>query len=204
MTRPESSLIRARRLASRIRAAPHHMPTPCSNCSRRGDDCLVNLSSGRCSACNDRNAKCDLVVSQPEWDRIDCDKEKLRRQLEKAQDEAIETRRRLLLADQEAQARERRLRRELAQIDSKEKEMFDREMASIREVQALEQEEARSRSQGLRTPQPAVSGAASPSFSGFEWNVLHSPYALDPVLEQAFTALSGDTSQLALNYSSSS
>ncbi|KAF2192377.1 hypothetical protein K469DRAFT_310548 [Zopfia rhizophila CBS 207.26] len=134
MTRPESSLIRARRLASRIRSEPRHMPTPCSNCSRRGDDCLVNLSSGRCSACASRNVKCDLVVSQPEWDRIDRDKEKLRHQLDSLEDQRSELR-----------ARELRLRRELARVDSKEKEMFDREMASIREVQALEEEEARSR-----------------------------------------------------------
>ncbi|KAF2182409.1 hypothetical protein K469DRAFT_232918 [Zopfia rhizophila CBS 207.26] len=41
------------------------MPTPCLNCSRRGNDCLVNLSSSRCSACAGRNVKCDLIVSQP-------------------------------------------------------------------------------------------------------------------------------------------
>ncbi|KAF2175520.1 hypothetical protein K469DRAFT_764861 [Zopfia rhizophila CBS 207.26] len=53
------------------------MLTPCSNCSRRGDNCLVNLSSSHCSACNNRNVKCDLIVSQPEWDHLNRDKEKL-------------------------------------------------------------------------------------------------------------------------------
>ncbi|KAF2176719.1 hypothetical protein K469DRAFT_812682 [Zopfia rhizophila CBS 207.26] len=193
MTRPESSLIRARRLASRIRNEPRHMPTPCSNCSRRDDDCLVNLSSGRCSACNDRNVKCDLIVSQPEWDRLDRDKAKLRRQLERAEEDALEARSRAL-----------RLRRELAKVDSKEKEMFDREMASIREVQALEEEEACSWGQETRTPQPAASDVGSSSFSGFEWNVLYSPYSLDASLEQAFTGSSDSTSQLAPNCSLSS
>ncbi|KAF2189125.1 hypothetical protein K469DRAFT_701677 [Zopfia rhizophila CBS 207.26] len=88
------------------------MPTPCSNCSRRGDNCLMNLSSGRCSACAGRNVKCDLVLDSLEDQRS------------------------------ELRARELRLRRELAKVDSKEKEMFNQEMASIREVQALEEEEA--------------------------------------------------------------
>ncbi|KAF2178997.1 hypothetical protein K469DRAFT_801590 [Zopfia rhizophila CBS 207.26] len=78
MTRPESSLICACCLASRICNEPCHMLTPCLNCSRRGNNCLMNLSSGRCSACAGRNVKCDLIVSQPEWDRLNRDKEKLR------------------------------------------------------------------------------------------------------------------------------
>ncbi|KAF2182981.1 hypothetical protein K469DRAFT_217855 [Zopfia rhizophila CBS 207.26] len=66
MTRPESSLIRARRLASRIRNEPRHMPSPCTRCRDNGRQCLVNLSSRRCSECISRSIKCDLVVSPPE------------------------------------------------------------------------------------------------------------------------------------------
>ncbi|KAF2181550.1 hypothetical protein K469DRAFT_792018 [Zopfia rhizophila CBS 207.26] len=103
MTRPESSLIRAYRLASRIHNEPYHMPSPCSRCRDNGRCCLVHLSSGRCSECIDRNTKCDLVVTQPEWNRLDRDKERLRRQLEKAQDDLLDYCR----CEEELRARER-------------------------------------------------------------------------------------------------
>ncbi|KAF2179119.1 hypothetical protein K469DRAFT_322608 [Zopfia rhizophila CBS 207.26] len=60
------------------------MPSPCSRCRDNGRRCLVHLASRRCSECIDRNVKCDLVVTQPEWNRLDRDKERLQRQLEKA------------------------------------------------------------------------------------------------------------------------
>ncbi|KAF2177319.1 hypothetical protein K469DRAFT_809518 [Zopfia rhizophila CBS 207.26] len=110
MTRPESSLIHARCLASRIRNEPCHMPLPCSHCRDNGRHCLVYLSSRRCSECIDRNVKCDLVMTQPEWNRLDRDKECLRCQLEKAQDDLLDYRRR----EEELRAREHQIRHELA------------------------------------------------------------------------------------------
>ncbi|KAF2192699.1 hypothetical protein K469DRAFT_317348 [Zopfia rhizophila CBS 207.26] len=77
MTRPESSLIRARRLASRICNEPRHMPSPCSRCRDNGRRCLVHPALGRCSECINRSVKCDLVVTQPEWNQLDRDKKKL-------------------------------------------------------------------------------------------------------------------------------
>ncbi|KAF2182899.1 hypothetical protein K469DRAFT_222365 [Zopfia rhizophila CBS 207.26] len=106
------------------------MPSPCSRCRDNDLQCLVNPASGRCSECVDRNVKCDLVVTQPEWNRLDRDKKKLQEQLRRAQEETVA-----------ARSRELRLHRQLAQIDSREKEMFQRELASIDEVRAMEEEE---------------------------------------------------------------
>ncbi|KAF2179910.1 hypothetical protein K469DRAFT_797885, partial [Zopfia rhizophila CBS 207.26] len=133
----ESSLIRARHLAKRVRENIRQMPSPCSRCRDNGRRYLVHLSSGRCSECINRNVKCDLVVTQPEWNRLDHDKERLYHQLEKAQDDLLTHRRH----EKELRSRERQIRRELAQTDSQEREMFQRELASIDEVHAIEEEE---------------------------------------------------------------
>ncbi|KAF2176122.1 hypothetical protein K469DRAFT_510450, partial [Zopfia rhizophila CBS 207.26] len=94
--------------ASRIRNEPRHMPSPCSRCRDNGRQCLVRLSSGRCSECINRNTKCDLI-------------------LEKTQDNLLNHCRR----EEELRAHERCLHQELAQTDSREKEMFQRELALI-------------------------------------------------------------------------
>ncbi|KAF2188444.1 hypothetical protein K469DRAFT_767244 [Zopfia rhizophila CBS 207.26] len=92
MTRPESSLIRARRLASRIRNEPRYMPSPCSRCRNNGRRCLVHPTSGCCSECINHSIKCNLVVTQPEWNWLDRDKKKLQDQLRQAQEETVAAR----------------------------------------------------------------------------------------------------------------
>ena len=167
------------------------MPTPCSNCKRRGDNCIVHLVSSRCAAYNNRNVKCDLVVTEEEWNRLDRDKTKLARQLEDIEEKELELRSKKL-----------RLRRQLAKVDSKEKEMFHRELVSIDEVRALEEQEAKAlEDRRGHTPQHSTSladTAASPSFS--EYFRIQSPFVWDPV----HVGEESSTGQSAPNCSSSS
>ncbi|KAF2180989.1 hypothetical protein K469DRAFT_437765, partial [Zopfia rhizophila CBS 207.26] len=97
--------------------------SPCSRCHDNDRRCLVNLVSGRCSECIDRNVKCDLVVTQPEWNRLDRDKERLQQRLRAAEEDT------LAVKSQELH------------LHSQEKEMFQRELALIDEVHMIEEEE---------------------------------------------------------------
>ncbi|KAF2194025.1 hypothetical protein K469DRAFT_189806 [Zopfia rhizophila CBS 207.26] len=79
------------------------MPSPCSRCRDNSRHCLVHPTSGRCSECIDYSVKCDLVVTQPKWNRLNRDKKKLQDQLHQAQEETVT-----------AHSRELRLHQQLA------------------------------------------------------------------------------------------
>ena len=63
----ESSKDRRLRLSAKVAFSGVVMPTPCSECRKRGSKCLVDLSSGRCADCVAKNRKCDLVVSERDY-----------------------------------------------------------------------------------------------------------------------------------------
>jgi len=126
-------LERRHRLADRVFASRSRaMPTPCSNCrtAKPARSCRVSLASGRCSECISRNVKCDLVVTEKDWQKVDDKESQLRSQLSEAR----------RIRD-EAFAREERLMKELQFLESRKEEMARRELASIEELEKLEAEE---------------------------------------------------------------
>ena len=144
MPKAETSTDRRRRLAGRVSFRSHLMPTPCSNCRRSKRDCKIDTSSGRCSACLSRNSKCDLVVSEKDWEKLDAEKSRLQRELDE-----IDERR------SELDVRRLRLRKQLGLLTTREQEMLRRELSSIEELEKLEEEErqaAKAQQRALTTP----------------------------------------------------
>ncbi|KAF2834075.1 hypothetical protein M501DRAFT_1004142 [Patellaria atrata CBS 101060] len=137
------------------------MPTPCSSCRRSSRSCIVDIPSGFCSECLARGTKCDLVVTQKDWDKLDALKAKLRSELdaaERAEDETARLREEAVLEAmpiRAARAHSRRLRRKLLLLERKEAEMSRRELGSIEELEALERE--------AEKQQASLSAPVSPS-----------------------------------------
>lgn len=133
-----SSTLRRKRLADFIDSAGDTMVKPCQTCEKRGRVCKVHIRSGKCSECLRRGQRCDLRVTQSEWDRLKNERLKIRRKLQdsrRAQDQA----RAVLTAEHE---KEMRLRQQLDLLEEKEAEAIAVEEANIEEQEAEERESA--------------------------------------------------------------
>ena len=51
-------------LASRVFSRGRIMSLPYTSCRRNGVSCVVDVVSGRCNCCLEKNIKCSLVVTQ--------------------------------------------------------------------------------------------------------------------------------------------
>jgi len=183
----ESSTVRRRRRAQEIYDSGPKMPTPCSSCVKHGRLCVLDVVSGRCSECIGRNiqSSCNLVVSDAEFRKNSLARKKLLEKLEAAEDLELE-----------ARSRQRRLKKELALIDTRYKELHEREMASIEELEKLEREEAAKQIPvSLSSP-----GSTDPLLADFAWSSLGSLSAWDPLLLDSV----GETGSPAVGSSSGS
>jgi hypothetical protein len=118
------------------------MPTPCSRCRRRGQRCLVDVRSGRCKSCNDDKKKCDLRVTFKEFERLAKAREKLSERVESAEDELEKAEAEAVAAHErvlDARRKARTARRLLRASERGESEAYQRELASIEEVERMEQ-----------------------------------------------------------------
>jgi len=139
------------------------MPTPCSGCKKAKLEYRVSLDTGRCVRCTSSGRKCDLVATKADWAKLAAQKEKIRADLEEAQDRQNE-----LLAEQNLlAARSLRLRKELDLQTRKERALWEREEASIAEFERLEAEAALAKGSGSGS-----GGSSEPalpeSIAGFE------------------------------------
>lgn len=139
--RPDSSSDRLEEVNRAITRFRNRMPTPCSRCRRSGERCLVDVRSGRCKKCNDDKKKCDLRVSFKEFERLARVRQELsdkvdsaEDELEKAEAEAVAAHERVLAM----RAKARRLRKQLRYSEKEEDESYQRELASIEEVERME------------------------------------------------------------------
>jgi len=154
-----ASSLRRKRLADRVERAFNEMPSPCSRCSSRGLKCLVDLSSGRCSECIRSGRKCDLVVTDSDWDSLHRAQRVVKEQLDVVETQHTELLARhtallaqlanlaaqssSLVAESESLGSRRlRLRKQAGLLTDREKEMTLRELASIEEMEKLEAESA--------------------------------------------------------------
>lgn len=156
-----SATIRRNHLADRVRKRDHRMPSPCGACRRASKKCLVDALSGYCARCLEKHLKCDLVVTEADWGRLDQACEKVEKELKDtvAQVFAAEESCPVLLSKQ------LRLLEQLELLDRREKEMFARELSSIKELEKLEQENAQNASPSSNTA--VDSSVAEPSLSPF-------------------------------------
>ncbi|KAI9881990.1 MAG: hypothetical protein M1823_006292 [Watsoniomyces obsoletus] len=175
---PKRSTLRRSTLADKVRKRNHKMPTPCGFCRRASEKCLVDVSSGPCARCISMGIKCDLIVSEADWKRVEQEREKLKSQLENTVEE-------LLAAKESLRAllsRQLRLLKQLRLLDRREKEMTARELASIEELEKLEQEDAQHANSSSNTtvdPSTAVDSSSVDIFAPLSPSVLASLGAFD-------------------------
>ena len=126
----------------------------------------MHLRTGRCSTCLAHNWKCDLVVTEADWARIDALKAKLRRELEAAEAAVTTAEEAQMVAHHqkmEALGREIRLRKQLRLLESRENDMLVREIASIEALEELERQEIEKTARPVGTEQAAVSAVEESS-----------------------------------------
>lgn len=141
----DNSTERRKRLADYIEERGTIMVKPCATCAKHNRVCRVHVRSGKCSECLRRNQRCDIRVSQSEWDRLKQERKQLRNAIKDAYAAQEEARKEADLArerQQTAFAREMRLRQQLDLLDKKEDEAVSAEYAGIEqeaaEAEALE------------------------------------------------------------------
>ena len=143
------------------------MSKSCLGCRRVDADCLVDVLSGCCSCCIEKNLNCSLLVTQgdcqsllllsrnvpnkflPE-DGVDKQKLTLQKELDKAFAKDVELRaKELSLIEKCSCLNEKRwtlllcelqLRKQLGVLGEQEKKLFFQELASIEELEKTEQE----------------------------------------------------------------
>ena len=175
-------------LASWVAVRGRKMSKSCLGCWRVDADCLVNVFSGRCGCCIEKNLKCSLLVTQGDCqspfslscnvlnksflrDCIDRQKLFLQAELDKACVENAKLRAKELLLIEKCSClnkkrwtfllRELQLRKQLGVLSEREKELFSQELASIEELEKAEQEA----SQGV-----VKTESITDSFSGFNFS----------------------------------
>ena len=116
---------------------------PCTNCrnakSKRDgtrSKCIVGPRSGKCSECVRKGVRCDVTVSRAEWERIRDGRDKLRRELERAEEREVELMGQLF----EHRARTLRLRKQLRQAENRTDKAVAEELEGIEEAERVEAE----------------------------------------------------------------
>jgi hypothetical protein len=119
------------------------MVQKCATCKKHNRVCRVHVRSGKCSECLKRGQRCDVRVTQSEFQRLAEEKKKLQGEIKKAQEAQSEAMRAQEKAFEElrvARAREERLRRQMDLIDSRADEAIAVESRELAE-QELEESE---------------------------------------------------------------
>ena len=146
VTKSRSSTTRRQSLAKRLATSSETM-RPCNECVARSLVCRVGPESSKCSECvTHTSRKCDLVISESEWARVQSERTRLRAEVKASMDRA-----------QAEMARLSRLQKQQNILETRWEEMVRREFQNIEELEA---DEAR-----------ASSEATIPSLDDFLLNV---------------------------------
>ena len=96
----------------------------CKNCSDRSIECRVGRGSERCLECVRLGRKCDLSISDAEWERVRKERARLSAEL------------------QETYAKAARLQKQQELVESRWEEMVRREFQNIEELEEDERRQA--------------------------------------------------------------
>ncbi|KAL6162142.1 hypothetical protein ACJQWK_11901 [Exserohilum turcicum] len=129
----------------------------CKRCEKKNLCCFVDTVSGQCAGCIAVKAKCSLFVTKEEWEKVKAEKRQKRLELARSKEQTA------------------RLRRELLEVEARERAYADRDYALLN-LQNREKEEAK--------------GSSAP---GMDF----------PTTEPSLPALSTDPGWLQADYSSS-
>ena len=118
--------------AEKIERLGVQMPFPCSNCARSSSRCMVSDDGVKCGECTRRGRQeCDIGMSEAQWRRLQVAREKVEKELALARDAEIE-----------ARVRTRRLERQFASLDSRQREMMAKESMLLDKLDELDRVEA--------------------------------------------------------------
>ena len=134
-------------IATGVEAMPCY--TPCRNAKvKKGEEkpkCIVGPKSGRCSQCilKGIHKKCDIKLSAPEWTKFRDTRERLRKEIDNADEEEIK----LLIQQQEIlkkisahKAKKLRLRKQLRLAENRTKSAVAKELEDLEAAEAVEEE----------------------------------------------------------------
>jgi hypothetical protein len=123
------------------------MPTPYTNCSKANllRRCLVDVRSSRYKSYNDSHIRYDLRITFKEFEKLATTRTRLLKAADEAEDELEDAEKeaaRLISAAYElvakARMKARRKRKELRFVENKEDSSYQRELAAIEAVRAME------------------------------------------------------------------
>ena len=131
VSKPLSYVARRKRHSEEIFRRGVEMPFPCSFCTRTARRCFLSEKSANCAECVRAGKSCDIGLSDLQLKRLDQAKEDLKKQLEEAEDREVE-----------ARANARRIRKQLASVNTRQREMFAKELAVIEKLEELDRVDA--------------------------------------------------------------
>jgi hypothetical protein len=162
---PAASTLRRHELADFIDLFGEIMVKKCSTCVKANRICRVHVRSGKCGACNKLGQRCDVKVTQSEFQRLAAEKVRLKKEIQESRDlqeEEFRAHEKALERMRVARAKEERLRQQMDLLDRRADEAIAVEEGNIRE---LEQQEA-SETMAFDGPSEGLSLQLSPSTWG--------------------------------------
>ena len=137
----------------------------CKRCEQKNLRCFVNTATGRCAGCISVKAECSLFVPEEEWEKVEKEKEAKRLELARFEEEVAA-----------ASSAAARAKRELLEIESRERQFARRDLALLKAQEQAQEAESSSTTTGLSVSEPL----ADPCWS--QANDLCSDPSLDQLL----------------------
>lgn len=130
-----------KRLSAEIEANGIEM-APCSGClnakilpNRPRPKCIVGPRSGKCSECVRKGVACDVTISSSQWERVRDTRDRLRRDLERVEEEETELLHRLAAR----RARKVRLRKQIRLAERRTDDAVAEELRDLESAEAVEE-----------------------------------------------------------------
>ena len=119
-------------LAARIRKEGYPATVPCFRCVDRKVPCLSAPFSSRCADCAFLGRSCGMSTSDREWDKLQAEKRRTRRQLLEAERQKLRGDAARKAAEAKEQLEVLRLQEELDEIGDKERDLFRQDAEEAR------------------------------------------------------------------------
>jgi len=133
--RPTTSTQRRYRTAANIELAGREAMAPCTNCQRNGDLCLMMAGVATCGPCTRKNRRgCDGQFSQGEFDNLEVQKQKIKREAAEQRAEISRKARELIAAEQRLSQLESRLEG----LTRQQSDMVRREVLALESISEME------------------------------------------------------------------
>jgi hypothetical protein len=134
-TRSTSSTERRYRTAANIERVGQEAMAPCSSCQKNGDLCLMMAGVATCGPCTRKNRRgCDGQFSQGEFDNLEAQKQRLKKEALDKRAEIARKARELIAAEQQLSQLESRLEG----LSRQQSDMVRREVLALESISEME------------------------------------------------------------------